>query len=156
MKVRDIMTQPARTCTADTTVAVAGRRMQDGLCGSLPVIDSRGKLVGIVTDRDLFLLTAGTRRSASNVNVHEAMTKTVVTCGPNEELSAALAIMRAHGLRRLPVVDLDGHLLGLLSIDDIVRWGINGNGVTAADVVNTLSDIVARRSAAMELDAADL
>ena len=67
MKVRDIMTQPARTCAADTTIAVAGRRMQDGLCGILPVIDARGKLVGVVTDRDLFRVTAGTRRSASKV-----------------------------------------------------------------------------------------
>jgi CBS domain-containing protein len=156
MKVREIMTQPARTCTADTTVAMAGRRMQDGLCGILPVIDARGKLIGVVTDRDLFLATAGTRRSASNVTVHEAMTKKVATCGPDDEVSAALALVRTRGLRRLPVVDLDGHLLGLLSIDDIVRWGVNGNGVTAADVVNALSDIVARRSAAMELDAADL
>ena len=156
MKVRDIMTQPARTCAAETTVATAGRRMQDGLCGILPVIDPRGKLIGVVTDRDLFLVTAGTRRSASNVTVHEAMTKKVTTCGPNDELAAALTIMRTRGLRRLPVVDLDGHLLGLLSIDDIVRWGVNGNGVTATDVVNALSDIVARRSAAMELDVADL
>jgi CBS domain-containing protein len=156
MKVRTIMTQPARTCVADTTVAVAGRRMQDGLCGILPVIDAHGKLIGVVTDRDLFLMTAGTRRSALNVTVHEAMTKKVVTCGPNDELAHALAIMRTRGLRRLPVVDLEGHLLGLLSIDDIVRWGVNGNGVTATDVVNALSDIVARRSAAMELDAADL
>jgi CBS domain-containing protein len=156
MKVRDIMTQPASTCTADTSAAVAGRRMQVALCGILPVIDARGKLVGVVTDRDLFLITAGAGRSAANVGVHEAMTKKVVTCGPNDELATALATMRARGLRRLPVVDLDGHLLGLLSIDDIVRLGVNGNGVTAADVVNVLSAIVARRAAAMELDTADL
>jgi CBS domain-containing protein len=156
MKVRDIMTQPARTCGADTSVAMAGRRMQDGLCGILPVIDGRGKLIGVVTDRDLFLITAGTRRSASNVTVHEAMTQKVVTCGPNDEIAGALGIMRTRGVRRLPVVDLDGHLLGLLSIDDIVQWGVNGSGVSATDVVNTLREIVARRSAPMELDAADL
>ena len=49
MKVREIMTQPARTCTADTTAAMAGRRMHDGLCGILPVIDTRGKLIGVVS-----------------------------------------------------------------------------------------------------------
>jgi CBS domain-containing protein len=156
MRVRDIMTQPASTCTADTSAAIAGRRMAVALCGILPVIDARGKLIGVVTDRDLFLITAGARRSAANVGVHDAMTKKVVTCGPNDELATALATMRTYGLRRLPVVDLNGHLLGLLSIDDIVRWGVNGNGVTAADVVSALSDIVARRSAALELDAGDL
>lgn len=156
MKVRDIMTQPARTCTADTSVAVAGRRMQEGLCGILPVIDARGKLIGVVTDRDLFLTTADTRRSASNVTVREAMTTKVTTCGPNEELAVALGTMRTRGLRRLPVVDLDGHLLGLLSIDDVVRWGVNGNDVSATDVVNTLRAIIARRAGAIELEPADL
>jgi CBS domain-containing protein len=156
MRVREIMTQPARTCTADTSVAVAGRRMREGLCGILPVIDGRGKLVGVVTDRDLLLSTTGTRRSSSNVSVREAMTAAVVTCGPNEDLLGALTTMRSRGLRRLPVVDLDGHLIGVLSIDDIVRWGVTGNGVSATDIVDTLKAIVVQRATATELEPADL
>ncbi len=156
MKVRAIMTQPARTCTADTSVAVAGQRMKEGLCGILPVIDARGKLVGVVTDRDLLLATIGTRRNLSNVSVREAMTATVTTCDPNQDVTGALTTMRSRGLRRLPVVDLDGHLIGLLSIDDILRWGVTGNGVSATDIVETLKAIVAQRAAATELEPADL
>lgn len=156
MKVRDIMTQPARTCKADTSVAVAGQRMHDGLCGILPVIDSRGKLVGVVTDRDLLLATSGTRRSLSNISVHEAMTATVTTCGPDEAVTAALKTMELRGLRRLPVVDSDGHLIGVLSIDDIVRFGVRDTGVTATDIVDTLRAIVARRAPATELESVDL
>jgi CBS domain-containing protein len=130
--------------------------MQEGLCGILPVIDGRGKLVGVVTDRDLLLATTGTRRSLSNVSVREAMTAMVATCGPNEAVTAALATMRSRGLRRLPVVDLDGHLIGVLSIDDVVRWGVDGNGVSATDVVDTLKAIIARRASATELEPAEL
>lgn len=156
MRVRDIMTQPARTCTADTSVAVAGQRMQEGLCGVLPVIDPRGRLVGVVTDRDLLLATAGSRRSLSNVSVREAMTASVVTCAANEELAQALATMRSRGLRRLPVVDLDGHLIGLLSLDDIVKWGVDGDGISSSDIVETLKAIIARRPSTTDLAAADL
>jgi CBS domain-containing protein len=156
MRVRDIMTQPARTCTADTSAAVAGQRMQEGLCGILPVIDARGRLVGVVTDRDLLLAPAGSRRSLSNVSVREAMTASVATCGSNEGVAAALATMRLRGLRRLPVVDLDGHLVGVLSIDNIVRWGVDGNGVSPTEVVDTLKAILARRATATELEPADL
>jgi CBS domain-containing protein len=146
------MTQPARTCTAETSVAVAGQRMHEGLCGVLPVIDPRGKLVGVVTDRDLLLATTGSRRSASNVSVREAMTADVVACSPNEDVTAALATMRSRGLRRLPVVDPNGHLIGVLSIDDLVRWGVSADGVTAADIVDTLKAIITRRAPAVELE----
>jgi CBS domain-containing protein len=156
MKVREIMTQPARTCRPDTSVAVAGQRMHEGLCGILPVIDARGKLVGVVTDRDLLLATTGTRRHLSNINVHEAMTAEVTTCGPEEDLTAALKTMQSCGLRRLPVVDSNGHLIGVLSIDDIVQFGVRDSGVTAVDIVDTLRAIVARRAPATELEAADL
>jgi predicted transcriptional regulator len=90
------------------------------------------------------------------VSVREAMTASVATCGPNEELTGALATMRLRGLRRLPVVDLDGHLVGVLSIDDIVRWGVDGNRVSPTEVVDTLKAILARRATATELEPADL
>jgi CBS domain-containing protein len=84
------------------------------------------------------------------------MTAAVVTCGPNQDLAGALTTMRSRGLRRLPVVDLDGHLIGVLSIDDIVRWGVTGNGVSATDIVDTLKAIIAQRAPATELEPADL
>jgi hypothetical protein len=64
--------------------------------------------------------------------------------------------MRSRGLRRLPVVDLDGHLIGLLSLDDIVKWGVDGDGISSSDIVETLKAIIARRPSTTDLAAADL
>ena len=73
MKVRDIMTAPALTCTPGTSVAVAARRMREADYGTLPVVDGDGRLAGIVTDRDICLALAGTTRNALNLAVRETI-----------------------------------------------------------------------------------
>ena len=77
MKVRDIMTEPPLTCTPETSVAA--RLMREADYGTLPVLDSEGRLVGVVTDRDICLAMAGTNRNALNVAVREAMTRKVIS-----------------------------------------------------------------------------
>jgi CBS domain-containing protein len=130
--------------------------MQEAKCGVLPIVDAEGKLTGIVTDRDLCLATAVRRRSATQVAVNEAMTRRVATCGPGDDLRTALHVMGAAGVRRLPVVDPEGHLRGLLSIDDVVMWGVQEGGVTDADVVDTLRRACQKNAAAWSLQEADL
>jgi CBS domain-containing protein len=145
MKVKNIMTHPPCTCSLNTTACDAGALMQEHRCGVLPVLSLRGVLVGMVTDRDLCLATAARRRSATHVAVHEAMTTKLVTCRPDDDVKDALQMMGASGVRRLPVVDQDGHLEGLLSIDDVVVAGVEQGGVTDADIVETLRKIYYRR-----------
>jgi CBS domain-containing protein len=152
MKVRDIMTQPAVTCTPEATVAIVGHLMEDQGCGILPVVDLRRRLLGVVTDRDLLLALASTDRSASQVTIQEAMRRTVTTCGEDDDVRVALDAMRRAAVRRLPVVDRDGHPIGILSIDDVVRWGVAPDGLRAANVIAALEDICERRAMKQNLD----
>jgi CBS domain-containing protein len=156
MRVKDIMTQPATTCGPETSVAIAGHLMEDNNCGILPVVDNRRRLVGVITDRDLLLAAANTNRNATHVSVHEAMKSDVMTCSPEDDLRVALDAMRAKAVRRLPVTDRERHVLGVLSIDDIVRWGVQAEGLEAGEVIEAFEEIFAQRGAGQELEASEL
>lgn len=152
MRVRDIMTQPATTCAPETTIAIAGFLMEDHNCGVLPVVDIRRRLIGVVTDRDLLLAATGTQRNPSLVTVHKAMKAPVITCLPDDDLKSAINTMRAKAVRRLPVVDRDRHVIGLLSIDDVVRWGVQPDGLTPGEVIEAFEGICERRAAQQDLE----
>jgi CBS domain-containing protein len=151
MRVRDIMTQPATTCAPETTIAIAGHLMEDVGCGILPIVDLRRRLLGVVTDRDLLLALANTDRNARQVTVHEAMHRDVSTCASDDDLKFALETMRRQAVRRLPVVDPERHVIGVLSIDDIVRWGVVPDGVRAGYVIEALEQICDGRSVSQDL-----
>jgi len=147
------MTQPAVTCAPETTVAIAGHLMADTGCGVLPVVDPRRRLLGIVTDRDLLMALVSTDRHAGQLSVQDAMKSAVTTCSEDDDLRTALDAMRRTAVRRLPVVDRDGHAIGVLSIDDVVRWGVAPEGVRAAHVIDVLEQICESRTARQNLDA---
>jgi CBS domain-containing protein len=151
MRVRDIMTQPATTCAPETTIAIAGHLMEDAGVGILPVVDLRRRLVGVVTDRDLLLTLANTDRAAAQVTVGEAMQSDVTTCAADDDLKIAVDAMRRSAVRRLPVIDRDWHVIGILSVDDIVRWGVVPDGVRAAYVIGALEQICERGTMRTEL-----
>ena len=143
MKVRELMTAPARTCGPDTTLAVAARLMWDGDCGILPVVDD-GELVGVVTDRDMYIALATRNMRASEARVGAVATRRVATCGPDEDVKAALVTMKRARVRRLPVVDGAGTLVGMLSINDLLLAAGAGKPVRNQDVVDALKAICAR------------
>jgi CBS domain-containing protein len=147
------MTQPATTCAPETSIAVAGHLMEDHRCGALPVVDIRRRLIGVVTDRDLLLAAVNTNRNATNLSVYEAMKTDVVTCSPDDELATALEAMRTAAIRRLPVIDAQRHVIGLLSIDDVVRWGVARDGVSPAQVIEAFDGICTRRAGDQQIDA---
>jgi CBS domain-containing protein len=103
MKVKDIMTTDLKTCTPDTTVAEAGALMWDGDCGFLPVVDD-GVLVGVVTDRDMYIALATQNARASRLRVGAVASTKLATCAPEDEMLTALATMKQARVRRLPVV----------------------------------------------------
>jgi CBS domain-containing protein len=144
MKVRDIMTAPAVTCGPQTSLAVAARLMRDADYGTLAVIDAHGCLDGIITDRDVCVTLAGTNRNAVNVSVHEAMTHRVFSAGPDDDVHGALATMRTHRVRRLPVCDADRRPIGMLSIEDVVVRGIETGGIGVPELVAALSSMYIR------------
>jgi CBS domain-containing protein len=144
MKVRDIMTSPVLTCTPETSLAVVARRMRDEDYGTLAVVDAHGRLAGIITDRDICLMLAGSKRSAMNITVHEAMTHKVTAIGPDEDVHAALAAMKQARVRRLPVRDPAGALQGMLSIEDLVVRGIEAGGIDTHELVAALRAMYTR------------
>jgi CBS domain-containing protein len=146
MKVRELMTQPPELCRLDTSLTTASRRMQETGCGTLAVIDSKGRLAGILTDRDLAMAVGLTPRDISRVPVDKAMTHHVHTCAPDDDVDAAMARMAAARIRRLPVVDSDGDVKGLISIDDIILWGVSQGGVTMQALTGALRAICSPRT----------
>jgi CBS domain-containing protein len=144
MKVREIMTEPPLTCTPETSLAVAARRMREADYGTLPVVDSQGQLAGIITDRDICLALAGTNRNALHVAVHEVMTRKIFSALLEDDVRSALATMKGARVRRLPVRDEFGRLKGILSIEDIVVRGLEGDGIPASEIVDALRAMYAR------------
>jgi CBS domain-containing protein len=147
MKVREIMSVPVPTCMPETSLVQAARLMQSADCGTLPVVDSDGRVVGIITDRDICLAIAASNRSPRAIAVHEAMAKRPVVAREDDPLSAALNTMRHRRVRRLPVLDSAGRLNGILSLEDIVIRGIEGGSISAREIVDTLRELYERRPA---------
>ena len=145
MQVREIMTMEPTGCTPLTSLAVAASRMAEANCGILPVVNDKGVLVGVITDRDICLALSRTNRNALNVSVREVMTQKVVSVQPSDDLRQALARMRAARVRRVPVVDEAGHVTGLLSLDDVVGRRPPVGDLGAREIVETLHDVCGRR-----------
>ncbi|MGE0447940.1 MAG: CBS domain-containing protein, partial [Vicinamibacterales bacterium] len=84
MNVKNVMTSAPRTCTGGTNLAEAAALMLDADCGILPVVDDEGKLVGVVTDRDMYIALATRDTRASQLSVGEVARSPVFTCGPDD------------------------------------------------------------------------
>lgn len=147
MKVRDLMTRDVRTCRSETNLAEAVRELWDGDCGALPVVSDDGRVIGMITDRDICIAVATRGRSADRIAVREVARGQAYTCLPEDDAAAALQVMKAQKIRRLPVVDADGHVRGILSLNDIVR---QAGAASPTEVISTLAGICEhRRPAAM-------
>ncbi len=150
MKVQDVMTSPVQSCTVDTNLAAAAGMMWDSDCGVLPVVDLAGRVIGMISDRDICMAVATKKRLASEIATWEVVTGKVVSCRPEDQIRNALKAMADNRLRRLPVVDNDGTLIGILAINDIVllaEKGSQGNmhDLSYSDVVETLKAISKHR-----------
>jgi CBS domain-containing protein len=147
MKVADVMVRDVSHCTPDTKVSTAAAILKEMVCGILPVV-SEGRIVGVASDRDLLLALAAGDLRPSEVTVGQAMTTKVHTTSASSELSVAMATMKVCQLRRLPVVDDSGHVVGIISASDIV-WHTderpNSWNVSFRDAIETVQQATARR-----------
>jgi CBS domain-containing protein len=148
MKVSDVMTSPVATCLPETNLAQAAALMWEHDCGVLPVLAVTGELVGVVTDRDI-CIALGTRNiPSSDLSVRDVIQDRTLICKSSDDIHVALQTMRGGKVRRLPVVNDDGHLQGIVSIDDVVLLadsdGKMGSAISYADVVTTLRGIYER------------
>jgi CBS domain-containing protein len=125
MRVQDIMAREPACCTQSFTAQMAASLMQQWDCGALPVVDDlfRRRIMGIVTDRDLCLKVLVAGRDPAHVYVHEAMTRDPICCHAQDDAQYALALMTAHHVRRVPVVNDHQAVVGMVSLGDLVRYG---------------------------------
>ena len=147
MKVRDVMTPNATAIWITGSLADAAKEMWEHDCGALPVIKDGLKVVGMITDRDICMAVAMRDGNPSSISVEEVMNPSVFFADPDEEIEEAMATMRKHRIRRLPVMNLNDELQGILSMNDIVlkaqpRSG-KKMGLEYADVVKTYQAICA-------------
>jgi CBS domain-containing protein len=141
VRVRDIMTPDPACCTPDTTAREAATLMRDHDCGSIPVVESlqRKRLVGTVTDRDLAVRGVAEGKGPDTA-VRELMTEAPVTCGPDDEVEIVREVMVARLVRRVPVADENGVLVGIVAQADIAREEGAASDQEVGRIVEAISD----------------
>jgi CBS domain-containing protein len=122
MKIKHVMTKEPTSCVPSDTAQRAASIMRDEKAGVVPVIDNEHsrKIVGVVTDRDLCMNIIAEGRDPRTTQVHECMTTTVVSCGPQDSVDRATDLMRENQIRRIAIVDEQRRLIGIVSMADIV------------------------------------
>ena len=121
MKVSQIMSEPAQSCGPETNIASVVQIMWEYDCGVVPVVNERGEAVGMVTDRDVCIALGTRDRPASALTARQVMSQPVVGCVPEDDCFTVLRAMESQRVRRLPVLGIGGVLLGIVSLDDIVK-----------------------------------
>lgn len=121
MIIRDLMVKEVVSCSPDTNLDAAGRMMWDHNCGAIPILDDEDHPIGLVTDRDIAMSAVLNHKPLWDITTRDVIgNREMYTCNTDDDIHSALSIMQTHKVRRLPVVNGDGRLEGILSIDDIV------------------------------------
>jgi CBS domain-containing protein len=134
--VRDAMTSNPRSIEPSTMVADAAKLMKAEDVGSLPIVEG-DQLVGMVTDRDIVIRAVAERKDPQSTTVGEIASRDIVTVDPEQDLDEALRLMAQHQVRRLPVAEEDGRLVGILAQADVAR---QGKDVQTGQVVQEISE----------------
>jgi CBS domain-containing protein len=142
--VNEIMTSRVKSCGADTDLAAVAKTMWDCDCGVVPVIDETQKVIGMITDRDICIASATRSETPAQLRAREVMTHGEVhACSPDDDVRTALRTMKKHRVRRLPVLDRQQRLLGILSLNDLVvpLSFRDSSGVPGEEFIDTLRAI---------------
>ena len=122
MNIGEIMTGNVISINEDEPVSAAAKLLKRSNIGSIPVHDSRGKLKGIVTDRDIVLRCVASDEDPTEIKVSEIMSRNLVTCDPTDAAERAAERMAKNRIRRLPVTE-SGILVGIVALGDIAKCG---------------------------------
>lgn len=122
MRISDVMTPNPRTVTPAETLQLAAQAMDELNVGVLPVCES-GRLIGMLTDRDIVIRSISAGQDPRTATVADAMTASVQSLRKDAAIADAVKLMEAHQLRRLPVTDADGAVVGIVSLGDLADAG---------------------------------
>jgi len=140
--VKDVMSHPAVTCLPTDTMDVPARLMWQYDCGAIAVVNSDGRLTGMVTDRDLCMAAYTQGRPMQTIPVATAMAEHPIAVHPTDTIDVAQDLMRDHQIRRLAVLDVAGRPVGVLSINDLARLAAHAHpGETDRQITRTLAAI---------------
>jgi len=137
MDVKSVMTAAPACCNADTPLRDVAQMMVDNDCGEIPVVDASNKPVGVVTDRDIAVRIVAQGRDAATACAADCMSTPVVTVGLDSSLSDCCQTMEKAQVRRVPVVDADGCVCGIVSLADVA---MSGRDEKTVEVVKQVSD----------------
>jgi CBS domain-containing protein len=135
-RIREIMTSNPSTIEPDKPVAEAARIMKQEDAGVVPVTEN-GRLTGMVTDRDIAIRVVAEGKDPQSTSVREVASTDLVTIDPQQDLDEALRLMAKHKVRRLPVVEEDGRLVGVVAQADVAR---TGDDTQTGQVVQEISE----------------
>ncbi len=157
MRLKEVMNQPVVTCPESGTLDQAARLMWEFDCGVVPIVDDGGRVTGVVTDRDICIAAYTQGRPLATIPVTTAMARAVVVGRADQTVEQGEALMREHQIRRLPVLDNDGTLVGIVSMNDLAREAARTPRTgTEREFVRTIAAVCeprARAIAAMPLEA---
>lgn len=151
MKVQELMTRDVKTCHRGTNLAEVASVLWGSDCGALPVVDDENKIIGMISDRDICFAVATKGRLASEIAVGEITSgKPVYTCTPEGQIQDALATMQQRQVRRLPVVDQENKIIGILSISDVIlaAQAESRGKISNQEAISTLKGICEQRASA--------
>lgn len=149
MRVEEIMSKRLVTCRPEDSLQQAAQKMWEEDIGSLPVLTADGRVISVVTDRDLAMSAYIHGVALRDIKVSEAMSQRLVTVRPSDDLRLVEERMRAEQVRRIPVVDEAGGLKGMVSVNDLahhLRTTKTVTGVSPEEVAGTVAAISAPRS----------
>jgi len=145
---RALMTTDLRVCSPHDNLEQVARQLWDSDCGALPVVNPARQLVGMITDRDVCMAVYIRGQPPHACSVQSAMSRQVYSCAPDDSIQRIAGIMSEHQVRRLPVVDADGRLLGMVTLADLAKYlnGLSVDHPTRDLLVPTLAAITDRRA----------
>ncbi len=145
MLVSGLMNKDVHSCRTVDSLERAAQLMWDHDCGALPIQDERGHTVGVVTDRDICMAAYTQGKPLRAIPVTVAGSRSLHSVRPDTPVEVAEAVMKMHRIRRVPVLDLGGNLVGMCSLADIVRCARSAqdddDGLGADRIVSTLESV---------------
>lgn len=146
--VAQVMSDSVHRVHSTASLNEVAQHMWDHDIGVVPVVDMEGRVTGLVTDRDIAMAAYLQGRLLQNLGVQEVMSTQIQSARPYQPLSEAASTMAQHQIRRLPVVDVEGNLAGMLSLNDLAE--ASGDGISKREVAATLRAICAPHEASQE------
>lgn len=134
-KIREVMTSNPRTVDPTTSIIDAARMMRDEDVGPIPIVDNN-QCAGILTDRDIVLRVVAAGKDPSTTTVGDVASRDVITIDPDQTLEEGARLMAQHQVRRLPVCEEDGQLVGIIAQADLA---LTASERTTGEVVEEIS-----------------